>query len=238
MLTGKIALITGVSGGIGAATSQLFQENNCIVIGIDVNHPIEPNTSSFIFYQCNLADMSQIKNLVGNVLSEVKIDILVNCAGITADALTLNMTEEQFDNVVSINLKAVWYLTKLISQQMIETQSGNIINISSVVGEYGNIGQSNYSATKAALIGLTKTWAKEFTRHGENIRVNAVAPGYTLTDMVKAVPDKLLKKFESQTMLGRLAQPREIANTILFLACDMSSYITGTIIDVNGGMRL
>jgi 3-oxoacyl-[acyl-carrier protein] reductase len=148
------------------------------------------------------------------------------------------MTEEQFDQVIAVNLKGVWNLTRLIGPLMQSQKSGSIINISSVVGIYGNIGQVNYSATKAGVIGMTKSWAKEFSFKGGNVRVNAVAPGYTMTDMMKTVSDELLEVFKKSTMLGRLAKPEEIANAVLFLASDMASYITGEVLNVNGGMRL
>lgn len=174
----------------------------------------------------------EIKDLVDH------IDILVNCAGITRDAMTRKMTEEQFDQVVAVNLKGVWNLTRLVGPAMQAQQSGSIINISSVVGVFGNIGQCNYAATKAGVIGMTKSWAKEFALKGGNVRVNAVAPGYTMTNMMKTVPENLLEKFCGQTMLGRLAEPEEIANAVLFLASDLASYVTGEVLNVNGGMRL
>jgi len=167
-----------------------------------------------------------------------RIDILVNCAGITRDAMTKKMTEEQFDQVIAVNLKGVWNLTRLIGPAMQVQQFGSIINISSVVGVFGNIGQANYAATKAGVIGMTKTWAKEFALKGGNVRVNAIAPGYTMTNMMKTVPENLLEKFRGQTMIGRLAEPIEIANSVLFLASDLSSYVTGEVLNVNGGMRL
>ena len=148
------------------------------------------------------------------------------------------MTEDQFDEVIDTNLKGVWNITRLIGPHMQNNHQGSIINISSVVGIYGNIGQANYAASKAGLIGLTKTWAKEFALKEGNVRVNAIAPGYTKTNMLKTVPPELLKKFALQTCLGRLAEPIEIANVCAFLASSMSSYITGAVISVDGGMRL
>ena len=152
--------------------------------------------------------------------------------------MTWKMDEKQWDEVIDVNLKGAWNLTRLIGPMMQKNHSGSIINISSVVGVYGNIGQANYAASKAGLIGLTKSFAKEFAMKGGNVRVNAVAPGYTMTNMMKTVPEKLLEKFCGQTMLGRLAEPMEIANSVLFLASDLSSYVTGEVLNVNGGMRL
>ena len=143
-----------------------------------------------------------------------------------------------WDLVIDVNLKGVFNLTRYVGPQMEEIGGGSIINISSVVGQFGNIGQANYSATKAGVIGLTMTWAKEFARKGVPVRVNAIAPGYIMTDMMKTVPQDLLDKFAKQTMLGRLGQPEEIAKAALFLASDDASYVTGQTIAVNGGMRL
>jgi 3-oxoacyl-[acyl-carrier protein] reductase len=167
-----------------------------------------------------------------------RIDILVNNAGITRDAMTYKMTDEQWDLVMAVNLKGVFNLTRHIGPYMEKQGFGSIINISSVVAEFGNIGQANYAATKSAIYGLTKTWAKEFARKGAAVRVNAVSPGYTMTDILSTVPQDLLAKFAKQTMLGRLGQPDEIAKAIVFLASDDASYITGHNLNVNGGMRL
>ena len=148
------------------------------------------------------------------------------------------MSESQFDDVVSVNLKGVWNTTHIVGPHMQLNGSGSIINISSVVAIYGNIGQANYAAAKEGVIGMTKSWAEEFALKGGNVRVNAIAPGYTLTNMLTSVPQDLLDKFAEQTMLGRLAQPEEIANAVLFLASDLASYITGITLQVDGGMRL
>ena len=166
------------------------------------------------------------------------IDILVNNAGITRDALTRKMTEEMWDLVIDVNLKGVFNLTRHVGPFMQTKQTGSIINIASIVGVFGNIGQANYAASKAGVIGLTKTWAKEFGMKGGNVRVNAIAPGYVMTDILKTVPQDLLDKFAAMTMLGRLGQPEEIANVALFLASEEASYITGQVIEPNGGMRL
>ena len=167
-----------------------------------------------------------------------KIDILVNNAGITRDAMTRKMTDEQWDLVVDINLKGIFNLVRYVGPFMEEIGGGSIINISSVVGEYGNIGQANYAASKAGVIGMTMTWAKEFARKGAAVRVNAIAPGYTMTSILSTVPQDLLDKFAKMTMLGRLGQPEEIAKAALFLVSDDASYVTGQTLNVNGGMRL
>jgi 3-oxoacyl-[acyl-carrier protein] reductase len=148
------------------------------------------------------------------------------------------MTEDMWDAVINVNLKGVFNITQAVAPQMIEQKKGSIINIASVVGEYGNIGQSNYAATKAGVIALAKTWAKEFSRKGEAVRVNSVAPGYVNTEMMQTVPDKVLDPIRAKTMLGRLGEPQEIANAVLFLASDESSFVTGHNLSVNGGLRL
>ena len=236
LLEGKTAIITGNTGGIGKSITEVFINNGATVIGIGRRFITD------LPYEFHCADVSKYSDCE-RVFAEIvekhkKIDVLVNCAGITRDAMTKKMTEQQFDDVIAINLKGVWNLTKFVGPKMQQDKGGSIINISSVVGVYGNIGQSNYAATKAGIIGMTKSWAKEFALKGGNVRVNAVAPGYTMTDMLKTVPQDLLDKFASQTMLGRLAMPEEIADVVLFMASDLSRYITGEVINVNGGMRL
>lgn len=238
LLKGKIAVVTGASSGIGKAIVDVFINNGAKVIGIDILET-ESWHDSLTMLKANISYLKDCEKVYGEIHEIANhIDILVNCAGITRDAMTKKMTEEQFDQVIAVNLKGVWNLTKLIGPDMQTQKSGSIINISSVVGVYGNIGQVNYAATKAGVLGMTKSWAKEFALKGGNVRVNAVAPGYTMTDMMKTVPENLLEKFRGATMLGRLAEPIEIANAVLFLASDLSSYVTGEVLNVNGGMRL
>ncbi|MCD6482551.1 MAG: 3-oxoacyl-ACP reductase FabG [Candidatus Izimaplasma sp.] len=237
-LDGKIAIITGGAQGLGYEMVNLFQEEGATVIAVDVkDFKLElPNVES---YQLDVTDSAKTEEFYHYVKEKYnKIDILINNAGITRDALTHKITEEMWDLVIDVNLKGVFNLTKFVGLDMMYEGKGSIINISSIVGEYGNIGQANYSATKAGVIGLTKTWAKEYARKGANVRVNAIAPGYIMTDMLKSVPEDLLAKFAKLTMLKRLGQPLEIAKAALFLASDDSSYITGHVLSVNGGMRL
>lgn len=238
LLKDKIAVVTGASNGIGKSIVDVFVENGAKVIGLDIAE-VEPWTENLTMLKVNVADTADCERVYQEITGIVDhIDILVNCAGITRDAMTKKMSEEQFDQVIAVNLKGVWNLTRLIGPAMQAQQSGSIINISSVVGVFGNIGQTNYAATKAGVIGMTKSWAKEFSLKGGNVRVNAVAPGYTMTNMMKTVPENLLEKFRGATMLGRLAEPIEIANSVLFLASDLASYVTGEVLNVNGGMRL
>ncbi|MCL2377503.1 MAG: 3-oxoacyl-ACP reductase FabG [Defluviitaleaceae bacterium] len=237
-LKDKIAIVTGGAKGIGQSIAQHFTTEGAKVIACDMAEPTynDPNVE---FYKLDVSSANECNTFFEYVSGKYpKIDILVNNAGITRDALTRKMTDEQWLQVINVNLNAIFYLTRHIGPNMQAGGGGSIINISSVVGEYGNIGQANYAATKSALFGLTKTWAKEFAMKGGNVRVNAISPGYIMTDILKTVPQDLLDKFASTTMLGRLGQPDEIAKTAVFLAGDESSYVTGHILSVNGGMRL
>ena len=235
-LEGKIAVITGAAQGLGLAMAERFIAEGAKVIGVDMQ---EKTHDQIDFRVLNVTNSDDVQAFYESVIKDYdQIDILVNNAGITRDAMTKKMTDEQWNLVIDVNLKGVFNMTRLIGPQMNQKGSGSIINISSVVGVYGNIGQANYAATKAGVIGLSKTWAKEFARKGENVRVNAIAPGYIMTDILKTVPQDLLDQFAGMTMLKRLGEPEEIANVALFLASDESSYITGQVIEANGGMRL
>lgn len=234
-LNGKRALITGAAQGLGLAMAEAFIAEGADVIGVDLK-PFEHPTMQT--EALDVSDFSACEAFFQRISLEGPVDILVNNAGITRDAMTHKMTEEDWDLVINVNLKGVFNLTRLFGPKMTENNLGSIINISSVVGEYGNIGQANYAATKAGVMGLTKTWAKEFARKGQNVRVNAIAPGYIMTDILKTVPQDLLDSFAQMTMLKRLGDPKEIASAAVFLASDDASYITGQILHVNGGMRL
>ena len=237
-LNGKVAIITGAAAGIGKVTAELFTKEGAKVIACDMA-PITYACEGLESYELNVTDGEKCGELFKYVVQKYgKIDILVNNAGITRDAMTAKMTDEQWDTVIDVNLKGIFNLTRHIGPHMADTNGGSIINIASVVGEFGNIGQANYAATKSAIYGLTKSWAKEFARKGAAVRVNAVSPGYIMTDILKTVSSDLLDKFSKQTMLGRLGEPEDIAKSILFLASDDASYITGQNISVNGGMRL
>jgi len=237
-LEGKVALVTGGSRGLGAEMALRFAEEGARVIAADLS-PLSYQHDQVQHMQLNVADSGQCKAVFDAVIAQYgTIDILVNNAGITRDAMTAKMTDEMWDLVIQVNLKGVFNLTKYVGPWMESKGKGSIINISSIVGEHGNIGQINYAAAKAGLIGMTKTWAKEFSRKGQAVRVNAIAPGYIMTDILKTVPQDLLEKFAKMTMLGRLGEPKEVASVAVFLASDDASYITGHILDVNGGMRL
>ncbi|MGM0435996.1 MAG: beta-ketoacyl-ACP reductase [Bacillota bacterium] len=237
-LENKVAVVTGGAQGLGKEMAVRFASEGAKVVAVDMQElPYEEkNVAGKIL---NVTDTEAVKKFYDEVMETYgKIDILVNNAGVTADAMTRKMTDEQWNKVLNVNLKGVFNLTRHIGPQMEQNGGGSIINISSVVGVFGNIGQANYAASKAGIIGLTKTWAKEFARKGVPVRVNAIAPGYVMTDILKTVPQDLLDKFAAMTMLGRLGEPEEIGNAALFLASEEASYITGQVINVNGGMRL
>ncbi|MDF2821092.1 MAG: fabG [Clostridiales bacterium] len=237
-LKDKIAVVTGGAKGLGQAMAELFAKEGAKVVAVDMGDLSysNPNVEG---YKLNVTNSEDCKKFFDYMVEKYgKIDILVNNAGITKDAMTRKMTDEQWDLVIDVNLTGVFNLTRFIGPHMQTMGGGSIISISSIVGEYGNIGQANYAATKAGVLGLTKTWAKEFGMKGGNVRVNAIAPGYIMTDILKTVPQELLDGFAKQTMIGRLGQPEEIANAALFLASDEASYVTGHTLSVNGGMRL
>ncbi len=237
-LENKVAIVTGGAKGLGGEMAQLFAAEGAKVVAVDMMELTYKN-DNVEFYKLNVADSAACNEFFEYVKGKYgRVDVLVNNAGITRDAMTKKMTDEMWDLVIDVNLKGVFNLTRLIGPHMEEMGGGSIISISSVVGEYGNIGQANYAASKAGVIGLTKTWAKEFARKGVPVRVNAIAPGYVMTDILKTVPQELLDKFAKLTMLGRLGQPIEIAKAALFLASDDASYVTGHVLSVNGGMRL
>jgi 3-oxoacyl-[acyl-carrier protein] reductase len=237
-LKDKVAVVTGGAKGIGAEIAKAFASEGAKVVAVDMGE-MTYEMENVSFYKLNITDVEGCQKFFDDMVKEYgKIDILVNNAGITRDAMTRKMTDEMWDAVINVNLKGIFNLVRHIGPQMENIGGGSIINISSVVGVFGNIGQANYSATKAGVIGLTKTWAKEFARKGVPVRVNAIAPGYVMTDILKTVPQDLLDQFAQMTMLKRLGQPEEIAKVALFLASDDASYITGQTIQADGGMRL
>ena len=237
-LENKVAVITGGAKGLGQAMAELFAKEGAKIIAVDMTELLYEN-SNVEGYKLNVADSAACKEFFDYAVKRYgKIDVLVNNAGITRDAMTRKMTDEQWEAVINVNLKGVFNLTRHFGPHMQANKGGSIINISSIVGEYGNIGQANYAASKSGVIGMTKTWAKEFAMKGGNVRVNAIAPGYIMTDILKTVPQELLDGFAKQTMIGRLGEPHEIANAALFLASEEASYVTGHTLSVNGGMRL
>ena len=225
-LDNKIAVVTGGTKGIGKSIVEVFSREGATVI-IGARNEKALNDNKVVFHRLDVSSEESCKDFYDFVIDDFhRIDILVGNAGVTKDAMTHKMSSEDFDFVINTNLKGVFNLTKLIGPFMEQQGYGSIIYISSVVGEYGNIGQVNYAASKAGVIGMSKTWAKEFARKGIPVRVNVVAPGYVLTDMVKSVPQELLSRFAEQTMLKRLGKPEEVAEVVAFLASDRASYIT------------
>lgn len=237
-LKGKVAIVTGGTAGIGYATVQKLWEHGALVYAC-ARHERLFTQEGIFFHSLDVTSTASCQKLYDDVMEQHgKIDILVADAGITADALTVKMSEEAFDNVIDTNLRGVFRVVQLVGPLMERQGGGAIVTVSSIVGEYGNIGQANYAASKAGITGMSKSWAKEFARKGSPVRVNVVAPGYIQTNMLKTVPEPLLNEFALKTMLKRLGKPEEVANVIAFLVSDAASYVTGAVIDVNGGMRL
>jgi len=244
-LAGKVAIITGAGRGIGHATALKFGREGAVVIACDINadqaqqaaRDVADAGGEAMGYQVDVRDSDSLATMVETVVARYgRIDCLVNNAGIVQDSTLKNMTEEQFDSVIEINLKGVYNCTKAVVDVMLKQSSGVILNASSIVGIYGNFGQTNYAASKFGVIGMVKTWARELGRKG--IRANAVCPGFVSTPILGKIPEKVLKALEERVPLGRLAHPEEIANTFAFLASDEASYINGAVIEVSGGLTL
>lgn len=234
-LQGKIAVVTGAKRGIGFKISETLAKEGAKVYATDlsVGDSSNPNIE---FVDLNVTDRENIQKFISEIAKKGNIDILVNNAGITSDALIQKMTEDQWDKVLDVNLKGVFNMTQAVAPVMMENGSGSIINMASIVGIYGNIGQTNYAATKAGVIGMTKVWAKEFARKGAQVRVNSIAPGFIRTPMSDAVPQNIIDFMISRTPLGRVGEPQDVANAVLFLASDDSSFITGQVLGVDGGL--
>ena len=248
-LKNKVALITGGAAGIGYATTKRFIEEGARVVICDVNQEageaaVRDLGSEADFYRVDVTERASVDSWVKSVMEKYgRLDVLVNNAGIVRDSLLVKikegelvkqMPEADFDLVIAINLKGVFNCTQAVAPIMIRQGGGVILNATSIVGIDGNIGQTNYIATKAGVIGMTKAWARELGRH--NIRVNAVAPGFTATEILRSMPDKVLEGMRARTPLGRLGQPEDIANAYLFLASDEASFISGNILRVDGGI--
>jgi 3-oxoacyl-[acyl-carrier protein] reductase len=245
LLEQKVVVITGGAQGIGLCAAERFAQEGATVAIWDFNEEkgnasatsLKEKGYNVRFQQVNVVDMASVKAAAQSLVEETgKIDVLVNNAGITRDATLLKMTEEQWQQVLDVNLGGVFHCTQAIAPYMIEQQSGCIINTSSVVGLYGNFGQTNYVATKSGVIGMTKVWARELGRKG--IRVNAVAPGFIATEMIETVPEKVIEKLVGQTPLARMGEPEDIANAYIFLSSHLASFVSGTVLSVDGGIVL
>jgi 3-oxoacyl-[acyl-carrier protein] reductase len=244
-LIGKVALITGGAQGIGKAIALLLARNGADSVVTDVNLERAEETSGEIrvlgrksmALKADVSRLAEVEALVQTVVENFgRIDILVNNAGIARDKLILRMTEEDWDAVLGVNLKGTFNCTKAVIKHMSKQRSGKVVNIASVVGEMGNAGQANYSASKAGVIGFTKTLAREFAQRGINI--NAIAPGYIQTPMTDALPEKAKEELKRMIPMERLGQPEDVARAVLFLVSEASSYITGHVLNVNGGIYM
>jgi 3-oxoacyl-[acyl-carrier protein] reductase len=245
-LSGKVALVTGSARGIGRSIAGLFCAEGATVVVNDVGSDagaretlaaLEAAGGKGSVEMFDVSDAAQVDAGVKNILeAHGRIDVLVNNAGITRDNLLLRLSEEDFDAVLRVNLKGTYLLTRVVTRHMMKQRSGRVVNISSVVGMMGNAGQSNYAAAKAGIIGFTKATARELA--SRNITVNAIAPGFIRTAMTAALPEAVQKAFLAQIPLGRFAEPREVAELALFLVSDASSYITGQVVGINGGMYM
>ena len=238
----KVIIITGGAGGIGKETAKLLAKEGAKVVIFDINEErlIEAKKEIEKYgivkaIKADVTDFKSVSDAVNKVYEKFgKIDVLINNAGITRDGFLSKMDLEDWNKVIAVNLTGVFNTTKAVVPYMLERGEGNIISISSVVGVYGNIGQTNYAASKAGIIGMTKTWAKELGRKG--IRANAVAPGFIKTEMTAKVPEKVINIMIEKTPLGRMGEPEDVANLLLFLSSDESSFINGQVIGVDGGL--
>eukprot|EP01134_Creolimax_fragrantissima_P004416 CFRG4416T1 len=245
----RLALVTGAGSGIGRAVCQRFAKEGILVVAIDQNHEdakntistLEPAVSGHQSIECNVTSQKDVNVTVENLFKNLDRSItniaLVNSAGITRDASFLKMSVDQWDSVLDVNLKGTFITTQAICRAMVTHKlPGSIVNISSLAAKGGNIGQANYAASKSGVVGFTKTVAKEMARSG--IRCNAVLPGMIATPMVKTIPDKIHSRVIQMTPLGRIGQPEDIADACYFLASDNSKFITGTALEVTGGLDM
>jgi len=243
-MKGKVCVVTGGARGIGRGIVETFvREGAERVWALDVNDAefaaMEKALPAAKGAVVDVTDSVAVGELVARIKAECgRIDVLVNNAGITRDNLIHKMSDSDWDAVIDVNLKGVFIMTRAVAPLMMESGSGAIVSISSVVGLDGNIGQTNYAATKGGVVAMTKGWAKEFARKGAKVRANAVSPGYTRTPMIASVPEKVLEPIIAKTPLGRLAEIQDIANGVLFLASDESAFVTGQVLRVDGGLVL
>jgi len=240
LLKDKVAVITGASRGIGAAIADKFQAEGAKVYRLSRTPPQDTNASektALPWIACDVADETSVESALGSILtSEGKIDILVNNAGITRDGLIMRMKTEDWDLVQDTNLRSAFFLSRAVVRHMLKRREGCILNISSVVGIMGNGGQTNYSASKAGLIGFTKSLARELAPRG--VRVNALAPGFIRTSMTDTIPEEFKQKLLESIPLGRVGEADDAANAALFLCSPLASYLTGVVLQVDGGMGM
>jgi 3-oxoacyl-[acyl-carrier protein] reductase len=244
-LENKIALITGGARGIGREIALCFAKEGADIAICDVNldqaeevaQEIKKLGRGYLSFKTDVTESQQVQAMIDKILDKFgKLDILINNAGITRDSLILRMTEEDWDKVIAVNLKGTFVCTKVASKVMLKQRSGKIINIASIIGIMGNIGQANYAASKAGIIGLTKSVAKELAPRG--VCVNAIAPGFIKTEMTAKLPEEVQNKMLSAIPLGRFGEPKDVADLALFLSSGSSSYITGQVIQIDGGLLM
>jgi 3-oxoacyl-[acyl-carrier protein] reductase len=242
-LSNKVVMITGAARGLGRAAAIACAREGADVAGCDLSSDadfvseIKSLGRKAYFGQSDVTNAQQVNKFAADVTSQLgRIDVLINNAGVTEDATLMKMTEEQWNAVIGVNLTGVFHCTKAVVAQMVQQKSGKIINLSSVVGLYGNFGQTNYAATKSGVIGMTRTWARELGPKG--INVNAIAPGFIATDMVKKMPPEVLEQMRQRTPLRKLGEPADIANACVFLASAEADFINGAVLSVDGGLVL
>ena len=244
-LGGRVAIVTGAARGLGRKISETLASCGALICCVDINEETLADTVKAIedaggkadAFACDVTDSQRVNEVVAEVVKKHgKLDILVNNAGITRDGLLMRMKDDQWDSVLGINLKGTFLFTRAAAKPLIKARGGRIVNIASVSGQMGNPGQANYSASKAGVIGLTRTVSKELA--GRNITVNAVAPGFIATEMTAKMAPEILEGIEKQTPLGKLGDPQDIADTVLFLASDAAAFITGQVITVDGGLTV
>jgi 3-oxoacyl-[acyl-carrier protein] reductase len=244
LLNGKVILITGASRGIGKGIAKVLAEQGATVAftflsspekGKELEDELKASGNNAKGYRSDASDLAAAEKLIADIIADFgKLDVVVNNAGITKDNLLMRMSEEQFDDVIKVNLKSAFNITKAVVKPMLKARSGSIINMSSIVGVRGNAGQSNYAASKAGMIGFTKSVALELG--SRNIRCNAIAPGFIETEMTASLGEDVIKGWNESIPLKRAGTTNDVANLVLFLASDMSSYITGQVINVDGGL--
>ncbi len=244
-LAGKVSIITGAARGIGLATAIKFAQEGAVAVVCDMDQAsvdeavakVRAGKGEALGFVVDVTAPATIRAMVDAVMDKYgRVDVLVNNAGIVQDAQLLKMSEVQFDKVIDVNLKGTYNCAKAVADIMVQQGAGVILNASSVVGLYGNFGQTNYAASKFGVIGMVKTWARELGRKG--VRANAVCPGFVETSILSSIPEKVIEAMKSRVPLGRLAKPEEIANVYAFLASDEASYINGAVIEVGGGATI
>ena len=242
MLNGKVCVVTGGAQGIGKCIAETFLKNHAKAVYVcDMNiselSDMKAKYSNLYPVELTVTDRNGVAQFVHGVMQEQgHIDVLVNNAGITRDNLLDKMSEQEWDLVLDVNLKGIFNMTQLVAPIMIEQNAGAIVSMSSIVGTDGNIGQTNYAASKGGLIAMSKSWAKEFARKGSQVRVNCIAPGFVETPMTVDLPEKVISYMKGKTPLGRMGKPEDIANGVLFLSSEQSAFVTGQVLKIDGGL--